>query len=451
MAKRWILMMVLLALIATACAQNSVEAGGGAGSRPDECRNVASIAALLSSGFPVFDYEPARDIESLIEQSDVVITGTLESVVRIESDAARVSFGSEFLTEYQIGEFVAYGDVPEEINTSLEQGRTFHFGTDWQGGDDPLETPVLFDETQTRFVVFLQSSDIESSPWTFGPQGFHVWCSLDDEVQPVIDSVPLNTTWSPDDFELAILDILDPPPVFDFVDVPSRLLADDVAAGEPGSVRHIEDPRDFNPAVGDVAVDDSEEVFFEFVVAESGTCSLGAFETLRFDQIRRVLVPQFVEVEHDGSCTLDANPHLLLVAVARRDLPTGNFSIATYAEAPTAQRVDFAAGELTEVGADDIDIPVLGERAVLEVGETGLLRSYTTHCDTRFLWWEVNGQFWGRVDEGNFAVPSDWRAVERGQEVDLIITLDAIDSISAVARGAETVIHFEPVEGESCA
>ena len=446
-------LLVIAALVAASCGVNSVEGGALSIARPDQCQDAEGITALMRSGFPIFDYDPAPDIETLVEQSDLVISGTLDSVVRIESDALLADTGDKFLTEFRIGEFIAYGAPPQEVEASLEEGRRFHIGSVWPSDDpDPLAEPVLLPQAQTRFVAFLHGTGNASAPWTFGPQDLHIWCSLDDEVQSVIDSVPLEATWNPDDLEQAIVNIVDPPPLFDFVEVPSRVLADDVAAGDPWTSRLVNGFGDANPAVSDFELDEDNDVVFEFVIAESGTCPLGPFETLQFDRNSRLLVPVFVEVERDGDCTADANPHLLMVAVARQDIPTGPFAIATSTGLPEGlEPVPFAAGELTEVGVDDIDIPILGDPAVLEVGESGLLRRYTTHCDTRFLWWEVNGQFWGRVDEGNFAVPGDWRAVERGQEVDLIITLEAPAVITAVALGAETVIRFEPVEGEFCA
>ena len=181
----------------------------------------------------------------------------------------------------------------------------------------------------------------------------------------MIDSVPVNTTTDPDDFEQAIIDIVDPAPIFDFIEVPSRVLAEDIAAGEPWSARLVEGISDAHPAVGDFGIDEDSagkdsidkdiidadsEVIFEFVMAESGTCPLGPFEALQFDRNSQVLIPVFTELDPDRTCTFDANPHLLLVAVAREDLPTVDFAIATSTGLPQGlEPVRFAAGELAPV------------------------------------------------------------------------------------------------------
>lgn len=334
-ASRWSTVMVGLgALILTSCGVNSVEVAAGPGERPSECRDAQGIATLLASGTPLFDYEPAPDVASLVEQTDVVITGTLDSVVRIESPDLNASSGSGFLTEFRIGDSIGYRELAQDVDESLETERRFYIGSDWSGGDDPLAEPVLFDEGRTRFVAFLTSTGNPSAPWLVGPQGLHVWCSFDDEVQSVIDSVPLNSTIAPDDFERAIINVVvDPPPVFDFVDVAARVLLDDISAGVPSTARVIESFDDLTALATsadlDFEADPENEVFFEFVAAESGSCPLGPFETLRFDRNSRVLIPVFAQVDSDSDCTLDANPHLLVVAVARQDLPANEFGIAT--------------------------------------------------------------------------------------------------------------------------
>ena len=342
------LLLAIVALVASSCGVSSVDVGAGSEEGPDQCQDAAGIAELMRSGFGVFDYDPAPDIGTLVGQSDVVITGTLDSVVRIESDALLADTGDELLTEFRIGEFIAYGETSLEVEASLEERRRFHFGSVWPSGDpDPLAEPVLLPDAQTRFVAFLRSTGNDSAPWSFGPQGLHVWCSLDDEVQSVIDSVPINADWSPNDLEQAIIDILDPAPVFDFVEVPSRLLADDIAAGDAWTARVVDGSNDVNPALGNVAVEEEREVIFEFVLPESGTCPFGPFETLQFDRNSRVLIPVFVEVEHDGDCIGGGGPHLLLVAVSRQDLPTGDFFIATSTGLPDGlEPVRVAADEL---------------------------------------------------------------------------------------------------------
>ncbi len=338
------LAMLAVAVVIASCGSSTVQTGAGStpGERPTQCENAEGIADLLGSGLPLFDYDPATDVADLVAQTDVVITGTLDSVVRVESNNSNVSAGSEFLTAIHAPDPIAYGDPDDQFLTDFGDQQRFFIGSDWTGGDDPLAEDVLFDYGRTRFVAFLTSTGDASFPWAFGPQGLHVWCSGDDEVQSVIDAVPIGSTIDPSTFEQAIVEVVEPTQEFDFVDISARVIADDFRAGETWTARLVESVNNINPAltITDPDLDLSgirdDEVLFEFVMAESGSCPLGPFETLRFDQLSRVLVPTFEQVQSPGdTCTADANPHLLLVAVAREDLPTSDFSIATSTSQPS--------------------------------------------------------------------------------------------------------------------
>lgn len=97
----------------------------------------------------------------------------------------------------------------------------------------------------------------------------------------------------------------------------------------------------------------------------------------------------------------------------------------------------------------DIEFEFPADPVFLDVGQTGILIRYDIHCDTRVLWWQVNAQYWQNTDDVSFSVPADWRDIERpGEYIDLVITLENPELISAFARGAETVVTFEPLEGE---
>ena len=200
-----------IALIATACGSGTDTATEAAvASAPAQCVDSSSIAELLALGSPVFDYEPAPDIVSLADQTDLVVMGTLASAVRVESPEAVEVIGGEQLTRVELADAVLLGEVGEGERIEFELNRSFAIQSTWTQGDDPLGEPVLFDSTRTQFIAFLNSSGLQSDPWIVPPQGLHVWCVGDTEVQSVIDSVPLNSTFAPGEFELAVSEALIP-------------------------------------------------------------------------------------------------------------------------------------------------------------------------------------------------------------------------------------------------
>lgn len=137
--------------------------------------------------------------------------------------------------------------------------------------------------------------------------------------------------------------------------VPYRLIAEDVAEGEPYTARRVTDTSDASPGVGAFDYDDPpSEVFFEWVLAESSSCPFGSLDRLEFDRTTRLLYPVVQEASSNGDCTADANPHLVFVAVRPQDLPTGAFAISVGAEGwpNDFEPIAFADGELTRPNAE---------------------------------------------------------------------------------------------------
>ena len=168
-----------IALLTAACgsgADTAIEPS--VASAPVQCVDSSSIAELLASGSPVFDYEPAPDIVSLADQSDLVVMGTLASAVRVESPEAVEVIGGEQLTRVELANAVLLGEVGDGERIEFELDRSFAIQSTWTQGDDPLGEPVLFDSTRTQFIAFLNSSGLQSDPWIVPPQGLHVWLSL---------------------------------------------------------------------------------------------------------------------------------------------------------------------------------------------------------------------------------------------------------------------------------
>ncbi len=79
------------ALLASACTPEAVEDAlpveatptNEAVADPLSCEtDLAEIVSLHRSGLPDYDYEPAADLKALIAQSDMVLAGTIDSIIR---------------------------------------------------------------------------------------------------------------------------------------------------------------------------------------------------------------------------------------------------------------------------------------------------------------------------------------------------------------------------------
>ncbi len=110
--------------------------------------------------------------------------------------------------------------------------------------------------------------------------------------------------------------------------IPHRVLADGLDIGSPWSTEVVTDERTLAAISPDVdAVDFEDEVVFALNPAESGSCPFGPLEGLEFETINRVLYPVVPLAEDFDACTDDDNPHLILVAVAKADLPPAPFEV----------------------------------------------------------------------------------------------------------------------------
>lgn len=322
-------LLVTLGVLLAACGSMQVGTANGIGA-DGSCTDTGQLVALLSSGLPTFDFDVSADLEALVEESDLIVQGSLVSVVREDGE-------SETGSRTRI---VGFGDVLFASDPALEEE---YFATEsfvvspssHDGfGDDPLENLVDLDSGRTRFVAFLFSTGQADSPFATLIEGLHVSCTNDDLLQPVIERLPGQLSGTFDEIVVAVLDIVDPQvprDEDDFESVAHRLLIEDVPAGEVGLARHVESVEDLRPEVGDVEVDFDSEVVFEFVVSESGSCPLGPLAGIEFNTVEQLLYPVTEAVERDGDCTADANPHLIVVAIAKSDLPADDFGLSTTA------------------------------------------------------------------------------------------------------------------------
>ena len=108
---------------------------------------------------------------------------------------------------------------------------------------------------------------------------------------------------------------------------------------------------DFDLNLETIDANFAEEVVFAFHLARSGSCPLAPMEGLAFDEIEHRLYPVVSMAEPiPESCTADANPHTIMIAVRRDDLPTDSFDVWVRPEAPqtTDDFLTIAAGELSK-------------------------------------------------------------------------------------------------------
>lgn len=135
----------------------------------------AEIIDLLRSGLPTYDYNPASDLAALVERSDVVVTGTVASVVRVaEPDSTGPdSPGNDSWTAITSAdaEILAQSDVT--ISGAVS---TFSTGSKWavRGETDPLSDPVTV--TGLAFVASLHRSPFAPGGFTVDVEGFLVSC-----------------------------------------------------------------------------------------------------------------------------------------------------------------------------------------------------------------------------------------------------------------------------------
>lgn len=241
--------------------------------------------------------------------------------------------------------------------------------------------------------------------------------------------------------------------------VPYRLLVEDVAADEPWSTHVAENPSDVPPELADVGldwetdVDWGNEVVFVFTLAESSSCPFGPVENMEYSRPDMRLYP-VVDLEGSPSaCTDDATPHTVATAIRRDELPSGEFSVWVEADDPPAGVVDgvtrVAAGELTASEVSAPDVPPLDAEGSMEVGESRVAYSVTTHCGLERIFRPVDGRQWKlaeRPAEQLDYIPDEWRAFVEGEEVDLLIERVADDRLTVVPVGSDDPLTYVPAD-----
>ena len=288
-----------------------------------DCDNSEELVDLLQTGLPIFDFDPSPDLATLIERSDLVVTGSLYTAVREE------------VTEYDEESWTRIAGEAQVLHAS-DEAFTEQFLPDpffvvpslWPSSDpDPLGNPVVFENGTNRFIGFLVAR-APGEPFELLVEGLHVACNGEEDALPVIADLPPDVSGSVDDIGIAVLAIVDPAPVRNEGDVTAiehRLLVEDLTVGEPWTSRLLSEEDVWQIYGDDFELSDSE-VFFEFVLFESGTCPLGALDRIEFDRVSQVLFPILEVDDPDRACLGGTGgPHAIAVAIERDQLPTQMF------------------------------------------------------------------------------------------------------------------------------
>ena len=152
-------------------------------------------------------------------------------------------------------------------------------------------------------------------------------------------------------------------------------------------------------------------------------------------------------VDDPVGCDDDANPHRIVLSVARTDLPPSAFSVWINGEDPPAcctDRLVFVAeGELTRL---DAEFPPLDAQGTLAVGETRILYGLSTHCGANPIFQPIDGSQWTAVDSivmsGIDPMPDGWVRDET-QVIDLVLERTGEDTLIATALGTEISVEYQ--------
>lgn len=442
-----VLLTGLLAVILAGCGQGetTVAGGGGTGSALGCGDGVAPIRDLLRTEIPEYDYDPYTDLAELIEASDQIVTGTLHSVQRIILPESEDPEDRPMLE-------VTLGEALTLTSTGDSDPETFAYDAVWalRTEPDPLADPVTFDTTRLRFIAFLVEHEGVFQPHI---QGFAVSCDHGAAGLPVFDPIPGTEGMTIDEIDAAVLAVTNPPlPTANVVTIPHRLLAEDLAYGSPYTTARLTADQVWEVAPA-AEVDVDNEVFLEFIVAESGTCPNGPLDRIDFNPDTARLYPVLEPRDYEA-CTDDDNPHVIIVAITRRDLPPEAFT-ATTGPGDNSGGLDdgyasFEPGELRAPAPEMLDYPVLRESSSLAVGETGIILDVSTHCGFDRLFHPVDGHQWLLTDESAASgVPSSWDDVTRGESIDLVVERIADDLLVVTARGTDDSLVYRPADDDA--
>lgn len=132
------------------------------------------IAEALGSGLPTYDYEPAADLDGLVERVDLAIRASLTSAVR-ESGATVMTLS----------------DVNVLAGTPEQPVDAFTITSQWvvRGKADPLGALVTIDGLTV--LAFLTEHPRSATGFVADVQGIHVTCDANfGRLRSVIEPLP---------------------------------------------------------------------------------------------------------------------------------------------------------------------------------------------------------------------------------------------------------------------
>ena len=127
-----------------------------------------TIADVLRSGLPTYDYQPAGDLDDLLARTEVVVRGEITSAVR--EDVAGGPYTSMSITSASV---LAIGSTSVVVGDDTVQG--FSTWSLWpeNAGPDPLSDRVSFDGLGV--IAFLSADDVPFG-WRTDIEGWFVAC-----------------------------------------------------------------------------------------------------------------------------------------------------------------------------------------------------------------------------------------------------------------------------------
>lgn len=237
--------------------------------------------------------------------------------------------------------------------------------------------------------------------------------------------------------------------------IPHRLLADGFdGGGQPWTTSIVTTDEELGSFVPDGTVDRESEVVFRFTLAESGSCPFDDMRGLFYSAPDLRLYPEVPLVGEPDVCTDDANPHTIVVAVDRDDLPTGEFSLWVNAEEPPSGVVDgvtrVAAGELDRGGSGEVQ--ALSADGDLPLGEARIAHDVTAHCGLDRIYRPIDGRQWVLADDVDDVIdyiPPAWEEALDGEQIDLLIERPEADMLLVTAVGTDTQLTYVPAPNDS--
>lgn len=169
----WSAALIAFALVGVSCG------GGDTSPRTLSCPgDEIAMLSVLRSGLPTLDYDPAVDLDHLIQRGDVVVSGILRTAVRESGDDLDTT-----VIEVSDARILA-GEPPGPVTT-------FSTSSKWTvpGETDPLEATVTFEGLS--FFAVLDRFEPAVGGYRLDVQGLHVTCdSGSGRLRNVIEPLP---------------------------------------------------------------------------------------------------------------------------------------------------------------------------------------------------------------------------------------------------------------------